>query len=96
MYLVEDKTAIPCNSCMKILICETILQFFVSILSLWWISGVPTCIHHLTGFNRRQHAYIWSVLFVIVFIAHLIQWKMTSKEMYKIVRGTYSHLETEV
>ena len=96
IYLVEDKTMIPCKSFLKILIGETILQFFVSILSLWWISGVPTFIQHATGGDRRQQAYSWSILFVIVFIAHVTQWNMNSTEMDKIVRNTYDHLQSEV
>ena len=93
IYLVEDNTVVPCKSFLKILIGETILQFFVSILSFWWISGVPACIQHWTGSNRRQQAYIWSILSIVVLIAHVVQWKMNSKEMDS---NTYDHLQSEV
>ena len=96
IYLVEDTKVVPCQSFLKILICESILQFLVSILSLWWISGVPTCITHWTSLKRHTQAYIWSVLLIFVFILHVVQWKMNSKEMDKIVRNTYDHLQSEV
>lgn len=96
IYLVEDNTIVPCKSFLKILIGETILQFFVSILSFWWISGVPACIQHWTGSDRRQQAYMWSMLSIVILIAHVLQWKMNSKEMDSIIRNTYDHLQSEV
>ena len=96
IFLVEVNHNVPMTSCFKILMTEIILQFLVSILSFWWISGVPNCVTRWFGYGRLVQAYLWSGLSILVFILHLIQWNMSSREMDKIIRDTYDHLNTEV
>jgi len=92
-YLAEKEQNIPVRTTSIIVATECLLQFFVSIISFWWISGVPLCIKNWTGMERNTQAYVWTSVLILTFIMHLVAWKQSSKEMYKCLRETYEHLE---
>jgi hypothetical protein len=92
-YLAEKEQNIPRRTTIVIVLTECVLQFLVSIISFWWISGVPACIASWTDLNRITQAYVWTSLLVFTFVMHIVAWKRSSKEMYRCLRETYEHLE---
>lgn len=94
MYLAERNCEIPIAVTVFIVGYESVLQFMVSIISFWWISGVPHCVFMWYGIERETQAYIWIVLLIAVFILHIILWKKSSKEMERLLKTTYEHLNT--
>ena len=92
MYLAERNCDIPLGVTVFIVGYESVLQFLVSIVSFWWISGVPECIFKWYGIERSVQAYMWLALLIAVFILHVILWKKSSKEMERLLKTTYEHL----
>ena len=93
VYLAERELPIPLKPSVIILGSECVLQFLVSIISFWWISGVPHCIEQWTRLQRTAQGYIWMVTLTLAFFLHIFVWKLSSKEMDKCLRETYDHLD---
>ena len=95
-YLAETNYKIPWSVTIFIVLCESTLQFLVSIASFWWISRVPHCIFKWYGIERHIQAYMWAILLIIVFFLHLLLWKRSSKEMERLLKTTYGHLDSGI
>ena len=95
-YLAETNYKIPWSVTIFIVLCESTLQFLVSIASFWWISRVPHCVFKWYGIERHTQAYMWVLLLILVFFLHLLLWKRSSKEMERLLKTTYGHLDSGI
>ena len=68
-YLAETNYKIPWSVTIFIVLCESTLQFLVSIASFWWISRVPHCVFKWYGIERHTQAYMWVLLLILVMFA---------------------------
>lgn len=96
IYLAEQETDVPIKTIILIVGTECILQCFVSIVSFWWISGIPHCIEVWSGASRKTQGFVWLSTVIFTFLFHIFVWKYSSKEMETCLRNTYSHLDTQV
>jgi len=94
VYLAEREKIVPYTTCVFIVFAEYLLQFIVSVLSVWWTSNVPGKVYALTGLQRNIQGYLWCSMVMIAWVLHLTLWKLSSKEMERCLRTTYEHVES--